>query len=167
MKVKSVIPEVINTEKSECYKLYMAGLGPAEIVRRTGTKSDKLNAWIYRFKWKEQRTEIDAIRAQANPTMETPIARALVTDHDDSLKHRFLKTAQKIAVKDVEHWEKMEPEDRIGVAPALGTLNKMHRDNLGLSKEEEAASKGHISLTFLTNPHVKLINDQTTTIETK
>ena len=79
-----------------------------------------------------------------------PIVQAVIEANRDGLREKFRATTGEMAVKDAEYWAKMTPQKRLKEASGIAPLNKVHRDNLDLSKEQaEAGSGGHISLTFL------------------
>jgi len=127
------------------------GWTAAEIEERSGVRADKIRQWTFRDKWAEQKQAVEKAHNKKHPPMESPILKVVANSRKDEIKKEFLERSGEVAVKDVRHWEKMDPEERLVAAPAIAALNKVHRDNLELNKEEENNEKGHISLTFLTN----------------
>lgn len=149
--VLTLADSVGDREYRECFLLYAMGWTAAEIEERSGVRADKVRQWVCRDSWKEQKEAVEQAHTKKHPPMESPILKVVANSRKDELKKEFMERTGEIAVDDVRHWGKMAPEERLVVAPAIAALNKVHRDNLELNKEEENNEKGHISLTFLTN----------------
>lgn len=160
MSSDSYIPAIDESEKHACWALYMGGFTADEIVAEVGVNINTLKAWITKDGWFRKREEINAARKKKNPPEEHPLAKMLAPDKLAKNVERFKEVAGVIAVEDIEHWRDLKPEERLVVAPAIGTLNKMHRSNLDLEKEE-AGGRSAINISFLNNPGavVELVDD--------
>lgn len=149
--MESFIPAIDESEKHACYVLYMAGFVAEEIVSEVGVNVNTLKAWITKDGWFRKREEINVARKKKNPPEEHPLAKMLAPDRAEKNIKRFKEVAGEIAVEDIEHWRDLNPQERLVVATAIGTLNKVHRSNLDLDKEEPGG-KSAINISFLNNP---------------
>jgi uncharacterized protein YjcR len=145
------LPKIGDEAESQCFALYCAGWKPAEIADEAKINFNTLRQWIMKGKWTEKKTAIDAARKEKNPPMSQPLMRIAATSEKDTHRKTFLEKTGHMAAKDAEYWNDMDPQERLVVAQNIGALNKVYRDNLGLSKDEESAERGHISLHFLTS----------------
>lgn len=151
MSSDSYIPPIDESEKHACWAHYMAGYEKQEISDLLGVNVNTLAAWIKKDGWVQKREDLRAANRKKNPPEQSPLAKMLAPDKLAKNVERFKEVAGVIAVEDIEHWRDLKPEERLVVAPAIGTLNKMHRSNLDLEKEE-AAGRSAINISFLNNP---------------
>lgn len=143
-------PSIIEPEKHQCYLLYLVGFGPGEIETKTGVPSNRIRGWMFKEKWAKQREQYEEMLQEKHPTMAQPIVQSVIRSRKGERRKDFLEHTGEMAVADAQHWSSMDPQERIIVAPAIGTLNAVHRKNLGLEDEADGGEKSHISLTFLT-----------------
>jgi len=145
------IPAIDESEKHACWAHYMAGFEKQEISELLGVNVNTLAAWIKKDGWVQRREELRAANRKKNPPEKSPLAKILAPDKLAKNVERFKEVAGVIAVEDIEHWKQLAPEERLVVAPAIGTLNKVHRANLDLEKED-AGTGSAINISFLNNP---------------
>lgn len=136
-------------EKQQCFLLFISGWTPAEIEVKTGIRQDKIRQWNCRGNWAAQKKQLEEMRREKNPPMEQPIVKAVINSKKGELKKKFVENMGEMAAADAETWKDMEPEARLVVASNIAALGGLHRKTFDLDKEEEAGSKGHINLTFL------------------
>lgn len=157
MAKQSFIPDIDESEKHNCWAMYMGGFEVAEILKEfPGLFESTLRAWITRDGWAAKREAIRVARRKKNPPEESALAKILDPNKREDNIQRFKEKAGEIAVKDIEHWASLEPEKRLEVAAPIASLNGVHRKNLELDKEVEQ-SRGHININFLTMPAEKAV----------
>lgn len=145
-------PSENDTVKHECYQLYLMGWKPEELAELAKKTVKIIYNWIFVGRWAERRDYFDRLKSKKRKEANAPIVRAVIQANRDGLREKFRATTGEMAVKDAEYWAKMTPQKRLKEASGIAPLNKVHRDNLDLSKEDRegaAGSGGHISLTFL------------------
>lgn len=162
MNVKGhAIPHLTNPMKHQCFLMYLAGFGPAEIEEKTKIPANRIRQWMFRDKWAEQRKEYEDFLSEKNPIASQPIVEAVKASGKGDIRKTFVEKAGKMAKEDIEHWaDKMLPEERLEKAQSIAALNGTHRKNLELDVEAENKERGHITLTFLNNPDVKIIDSE-------
>lgn len=151
MSAISAIPEPNDKSRAQCLIMFCMGFRYADIERMTGENGNTIRSWAKRDGWTDLKAEFESLKAKQDPFLEQPLVKAI--SKRAQFKEEFLQKTGAIAAEDAEHWKQLSPEERIEVAPAITSLNKMHRDNLDLSKEESDSTKGNINLTFLTRAH--------------
>lgn len=150
-RIKSLIPDLDLTDKYECQGLYFGGYSAEDIARDTGVNINTLKDWIKTGKWIDRRRKIVAAELKRKPPEERPVGKMLAAQKS-SFVERFVAKTGAIAAQDAEYWhDEMDPLTRLQHAPNIAALNKAHRSNLDLDKEE-IGERGHISLTFLNSP---------------
>lgn len=153
MNPKSFIPTIDETEKHAAWALYMGGFDAGEITAQlTDLNINTLKSWISQDGWAKERQAVNAARAAKNPPHESPMVKVFAPDKKAENVKIFKEKTGEIAAADAKHWaEEMKPKDRLNAAEKIAALNKAHRSNLDLDAEAPG-ERGHISLTFLSNP---------------
>lgn len=154
----SNIPAVDEGAKYECYHFYMGGFEQAEIAEKTGINPLTLKSWIHKDGWYQTREAIRAKAREKNPPEKSVLAKMLPPERAADNIRRFKEATNEIAAEDAEHWAELTPAKRIESAPAIASLNTVHRKNLELDKEEEKGKGGLINITFLTKPGVRMLD---------
>jgi hypothetical protein len=152
-------PDPNDLVKTEVYQLYMQGWKPADLEAETGIPAKKIGNWVFSDRWVEQKEYYDRKNSKLRPPVnERPIIKGVVSANRDQRRKDFLEHTGQMAVADAKHWSSMDPQERLVVASEIAALNKVARDNLDLNKEEASNERGHISLSWLTNPVFKTID---------
>lgn len=143
-------PSLTDPQKHQSWLMWIVGFGPDEIEQRTGIPSGRIRVWACREKWTEQRKQYEELMKEKHPPQSQPIVQSVIRAKKGELRKTFLEHTGEMAVDDAKHWSGMDPQERLVVAPAIASLNGVHRKNLGLEDESESGEKSHISLHFLT-----------------
>lgn len=139
-----------DVEKQQCFLLFAAlGMEASEIEERTGIPANRIRQWMLREKWRDQKEMMENHKKNSRPAIEQPIVKAVINSRKGELREKFVANTGEMAAEDSEHWKQLSPEERIVVAPAIASLNGVHRKNLSLDAEEENKERGHIVLSFL------------------
>lgn len=154
------LPPIGDAAENGCFSLYIAGWKPSEIEQEAGVNGNTLRSWIMRGKWAEKKADIDALRLKRNPPLSQPLIRAVVKADKGALREKYLELAGVAALENMEHIStKMKPAERLESATNIAAIGKHDRDQLGLSKDDASSERSLISLTFLTNPGVRILDE--------
>lgn len=148
----SSIPNLTDPLKHQCWLLYFAGFGMAEINEKTKVSEVRIRQWSHRGNWPKQRKDLEDLQNKKNPPLKQPMVQMVVNDNKGGIRKKFIEKAGKIAEADIDHWaDVMTAIDRLENASGIAALNTVHRRNLGLEGEEGTQERGHITLNFLNN----------------
>lgn len=154
----SSIPKIPPEVQQDAFFLFCHHVEQKDISELLEINFNTLRQWVLKGKWTERRKKNEELMAQLRPPDERPIVKAIARSRADA-KKIFEEKSGTIAAADIEHWaDKMNPEERLAAAANIKALNETHRKNLSLD-EEAQTERGHISLTFLTNPSVKMLDE--------
>jgi hypothetical protein len=153
----SAIPRIPPETREDAYVLFLARVEQSQIAQMLEINFNTLRQWIMKGKWTERRTKHEEMMAQMRPPEKRPIVQAIGKSRDEAKKIYEQKMTQ-AAAADAEHIaDKMIPEERLAAAPNIKALAETHRKTLGFDEEKEHDTR-HISLSFLTDPKVKIID---------
>lgn len=138
-----------DVEKEQVFLMFLQGWTAADIEGKTGIRQDRIRQWSHRGSWPAKKKQFEELKMEKNPLEQQPIVKAVINSKKGELKKQFIENMGEIAAADAEHWKKIDPEERLVVASNIAALGGLHRKTFDLDKEEEAGSKGHINLTFL------------------
>lgn len=158
--MESYIPAIDESDKHMAFALYMGGWTKDEIISQVGCTHSCLSAWITREGWAKQKEAIAEARRKKNPPEKSHVVGMLANPERKAENVRiFQEKTGHMAKEDAEHWADLKPEERLIVAPAIASLNGVHRKNLELDREQ-AGDKGLINITFLNSPNaVRQLDD--------